>query len=249
MNVSSASAMSGVLIEGRIQREKAADERAATRLRDAKSALATLKQRTSNASDQKKAAAKQRVDQIKARLQMLKMSSPVDPKILAQLARELKAAVRSYASAGGSPADLGAMPTQGVPASSDAATADTGVNVDESATAVTAAGQPGLLDAKSEATLKTPELNPYLRLAREVEDRFADASRHAAANQADRDFLTDVRRLANQIKSLAKPVASQKTDPTERHASDEAEQAAGDTLKALSDAGQNLNIDSLSMTV
>jgi multidrug resistance efflux pump len=76
MNVSSANVVASVLSEGRIERQKAADERASGRLRDAQSAVAALKKMNASASDQKKAAAKQRVDQLKARLEMLKMSSP-----------------------------------------------------------------------------------------------------------------------------------------------------------------------------
>uniref|UniRef100_UPI0039C71431 hypothetical protein n=1 Tax=Nostoc sp. PCC 9305 TaxID=296636 RepID=UPI0039C71431 len=64
MNVSSAASMVNVLAEGRAQREKAAQDRAETKLRDAQSAVATLKQMnsasSSQASEQRKAAAKQK---------------------------------------------------------------------------------------------------------------------------------------------------------------------------------------------
>ena len=97
MNVSSATSMTSVLAEGRVQREKQAQERAEARLRDARSAVETLKQRNTAAAkdgqEQRKAAAKQKIEQIMARIRMLQMSGSADPKLLAQLAKELKSAV------------------------------------------------------------------------------------------------------------------------------------------------------------
>lgn len=246
MNVSSASAMVNVLNEGRVQREKAADERSAARLRDARSAVATLKQMNTNASDQKKAAAKQRVNQLKARLQMLKMSSPVDPKVLAQLARELKSAVSSYAGAGGSAGDLGvtATPAASTP-SADAGAAQVEAGADAAAAQAVAteqAGEPKQDEAGS------PD-NPYQRMAQDAEVKLAEASRRGAASQADRDFLTDVRGLGNQIKAMAKQAFASKADPVERRDAETAEKAAADALKAVDDASKDLNVGGISLTV
>lgn len=246
MNVSSASAMVNVLNEGRVQREKAADERSAARLRDAKSAVATLKQINTHAADQKKAAAKQRVDQLKARLQMLKMSSPVDPKVLAQLARELKSAVSSYAGAGGSAGDLGVTATAaGSTPSADAVAAQVESGDDAAAAQAVAtehAGEPKQDEAGS------PD-NPYQRMAQDAEVKLADASRRGVASQADRDFLTDVRGLANQIKALAKQAAASHADPVDRRDAEAAEKAAADALKSVDDASKDLNVGGISLTV
>ena len=242
MNVVSANVMPSVLTQGRAEREKAADERSAARLRDAQAAVATLKQRNTAASDQKKASAKQRVDQIKSRLQMLRMSSPVDPKVLAQLARELKSAVGSYASAGGSVRDLGATTAPAATAPTDAATGDqAAVEVEVEAPQA----EPAPQDAPAEAS----DGNPYQRVAQEAETRFADASRRNAATQADREFLSDVRNLANQIKAMAKQAAAQKADATHGRDGEAAEKAAAEALKAIDDAGQALNMGGVSLTV
>lgn len=241
MNVSSASAMVNVLNEGRAEREKAADERSAARLRDAQSAVATLKQMNTAASDQKKAAAKQRVDQLKAQLQMLRMSSPVDPKVLAHLARELKSAVGSYAGAGGSVRDLGSTAPPAA-SSTDVATGDkAGVAVEAEA--------PQAEQTPQDTPAELSELNPYQRMAQEAEARFADASRSGGATQADREFLSDVRSLANQIKAMAKQAASQKADPAGNRDAEAAEQAAVEALKAVDDAGKDLNVGGISLTV
>ncbi|MFA4937888.1 hypothetical protein [Brevundimonas sp.] len=271
MNVSSASAMGNVLNEGRVQREKAADERSAARLRDAKSAVATLKQMNTDASDQKKAAAKQRVDQLKARLQMLRMSSPVDPKVLAQLARELKSAVSSYAGAGGSAGDLGVTATAAASADPSAASVSASVEGEASAnsqavqtvsTADSAKSGEGEREAPAGEPAGSPEANPYQRMAQDADARFADASRRGAAIQADREFLTDVRSLVNQIKAMAKQAAAQKPDGAETRDADDAEKAAADdggrlvktndradALKAVDDAGKDLNVGGISLTV
>ncbi|WP_292230642.1 hypothetical protein [Brevundimonas sp.] len=271
MNVSSASSMVNLLAEGRAQREKAAQERAETKLRDAQSAVATLKQlnsaASSQASEQRKAAAKQRVDQLKARLQMLKMSGSVDPKVLAQLARELKAAVKSYAGEGGSAAGLGgasvsasAAPTDGASAQAPGADGEVSADPDAAQSAEHNAAQADVAasgddragkDGKEAAANPADprgETNPYRRMAQEAEVKFAEAARRGAATQADRDFLTEARSLANQIKSLAKSAAS-KTDPARQRDGAEAEKAAVEALKQVEDAGKDLGASGVSITI
>jgi hypothetical protein len=139
MNVSVATSMTTVLAESRAQREKQVQERAEAKLHAARSAMETLKKSASAAADdakaQRKAAAKQKVEQLKARIRMLQMSGSADPKLLAQLARELKAAVKMYGGdAGGG---VGPAPVQGEatsnPAGSDAS-AEVAVNEDAPST-------------------------------------------------------------------------------------------------------------------
>jgi hypothetical protein len=250
MNVSSANVMANVLSEGRIERQKAADERASGRLRDAQSAVAALKKMNASASDQKKAAAKQRVDQLKARLEMLKMTSPLDPKALAPLARELESAVSSYADAGGASGDLGVTAMQAVAA----APTDFQVSVNAEGGADThiqtapkgptsngAYTDEDEKDSLSDGKTEPVETNPYQRVAREAQGRFAEASRRGAAAQADRAFLTDVRGLASQIKASAKHAATQNGGLHERRHADEADEAA-EAIKAINDAAKALNV-------
>jgi len=88
-----------------------AEEIAARKLQEAKSAVATLATIKTKTSDDERARAAQKVKELKARLQALKMIYASDPKKLAkaaaQIARELAAAVKSYTSAGGSTIELG----------------------------------------------------------------------------------------------------------------------------------------------
>lgn len=266
MNVSSATSMVNVLAEGRAQREKAAQDRAETKLRDAQSAVATLKQMnsasSSQASEQRKAAAKQKVDQIKARLRMLQMSGSVDPKVLAQLARELKSAVKGYTGAGGSVGDLGATsaPASATASSPDAAPAQaaSGAGAEAGANgqnAQTTSVEPdektddGDKEAAANPTDPRGETNPYKRMAQEAEVRFAEAARYGEAAKADREFLSDVRNLANRIKSLAKSAASAKADPAKQRDGVEAEKAAAEALKQVEDAAKDLGAPGISLTV
>ena len=93
----------------------AARLRQEAKVKDARAALETLKQRKTSADEDQKAAAKQKIEQLKARIRMMRMTMPADPKAAArmasQLARELGAAVKAYAAAGGSTAGMGGAST------------------------------------------------------------------------------------------------------------------------------------------
>ncbi len=98
---------------------------------DSKRVLSQLQSSHSNINEQRKAAAQQKVDQLKARIQMLRMMAAVNPeaaaKMAKQLARELASAAKEYAAAsgGGSAGGVGGVSVpsiSSVPAASDAAT-------------------------------------------------------------------------------------------------------------------------------
>ncbi|MDQ1155356.1 hypothetical protein [Brevundimonas sp. SORGH_AS_0993] len=250
------------LAEGRAERQAAENDRATTRLREAQSALATLKQRTSAASDARKAAAKQKVDQIRARLQMLKMTSPVDPKAVAQLARELKAAVSAYAGTGGAPQDLAdgtkaaAQTTQAEAQAGDSTVAASQQTPNDQSGQTTTAGDAETdaktgsePDAEAEADkadkTAATETNPYRRMAQEAEARTAETASRNAAAQADRDFLSEARRLADALKALARRPATARSDADDRAA----KQAVAETQKAVEDASRTLGGGLLTLTV
>jgi hypothetical protein len=211
MNLSSATSMTSVLAEGRVQREKQAQERAEARLRDARSAVETLKQRNTaaakDAQEQRKAAAKQKIEQIKARIRMLQMSGSADPKLLAQLAKELKSAVKMYGGSGGASVEIGGADAGSSAASNaaPAAAADPSAGATETApTETPIAAEPPAPPANEDAAApkgegegeKNPETtksedNPYRRMAAEAQARVAEQSRRGAAQQEDRDFLSD----------------------------------------------------------
>lgn len=187
-------------------REQRASLAAEARLRDSKAAVETLKGRTSQASEERKAEARQKIEQLKARLQMLRSMASMDPegtaRLAAQLARELGAAVKAYAAAGGTGGGGGI--TAAVPAASGAegATAEAG----DAATAVTVEQAPsaenGQTAAKAEDGAKPA--NPYQQAIDEQKAQAAESSRRSGEQRADREFMADVRRLAAELKNLVR---------------------------------------------
>ena len=187
-------------------REQRASAAAEARLRDSKAAVETLKGRTSQASEERKAEARQKIEQLKARLQMLRSMASMDPegtaRLAAQLARELGAAVKAYAAAGGT----GGGGTTGVavpaPSGADAATTEKGE-------AVVATAEPAPTDPTADkAAGKTEDAgksaNPYQSVLDEQQAQAADLSRRGGEQRADREFMADVRRMAAELKALVR---------------------------------------------
>lgn len=185
----------------REQRQQASAE---TRLNDARAAVESLKARSSNAAEEKKAVAKKNIEQIKARLQMLQMAMIGDPRgaarVAAQLARELGAAVKAYAAAGGSTAGLGAA--SGAPAT-DAGWASGDATSNEALVEAAAVAQPALDQGDGAARSS----NPYQEAMDATQSRMAEQARRGGERQADSDLLGEVKRLAAQIKAMAQRAA------------------------------------------
>ena len=192
----------------REQRQKALAD---AKLNDARAAVETLKQRTSNASEEKKATAKKKIEEIKARLQMLQMAMIGDPKgaarMAAALARELGAAVKAYAAAGGSTAGLGvasgapatgALEAGGAEATSEAASGEVAA---ETSSPEAPAGAPA---EEAEAAKAS---NPYQQAIDASQARINEQARRSGERQADRDTMDEVKRLAAQIKAMAQRAA------------------------------------------
>lgn len=95
-----------------------------------KQALTTLKQHTESRKDEAKALAKKRVDQLKERLKMLEQMPSLDPakkaRLIAQLTKELKSAVKAYGAAGGASAEIGTGATSPTPQASETPATTTG---------------------------------------------------------------------------------------------------------------------------
>jgi hypothetical protein len=187
-------------------REQRAAAAAEARLRDSKAAVGTLKGRTSQASEERKAEARQKIEQLKARLQMLRSMASMDPegtaRLAAQLARELGAAVKAYAAAGGTGG--GGAATAVVPAASGAegATAEVG----EAAVTVSTEQAPstGTGQTSEKAQDGAKSANPYQQAIDEQKAQAADSSRRSGEQRADREFMADVRRLAAELKNLVR---------------------------------------------
>ena len=200
-------------------REERLAAAAEAKARDAKAAVETLKQRRSDVSEERKAIARQKIEQLKARLQALRAMASVDPqgtaRLAAKLARELGAAVKAYAAAGGMVA--GASPAVTVPTSGSAAAgAEAGIGTEagagDAAPAVTgeASTQDSATTDQTKADGETgrdeagKQANPYQQAIEEQKAQAQEMARRSAEKQADTDFMAEVRKLAAELKALVR---------------------------------------------
>jgi len=142
----------------------------------------------SEGSSAAKAAARQRLEQLKNRLRMLQMFPPTgkgEARLVAQLARELAQAVRAYAAASGG----GSAASISVSVSTEAAS-DKTEQADaqqEEAAAAEAAGDAAQADAQNRASTTTSE--PI-------------KSSGSGPNREDSEFLSEAKKIARQLKAL-----------------------------------------------
>ena len=206
-------------------------------LDDSQSVLAQMEAMKKSLQDAPKADAAQRIARIKEEIRMLQMMGG-DPKTVArrvaQLARELGQAARTYAAAGGSGTQTGA--SAGGTENATAATGGTGANGAESQTAGEA------------------KLGDY-RQAQLDELRAGGEERAARAREADgdRNFRDEVRALAAKLRELARKAARELKEQGEndnpdlaaaKRGLDEAEKAAaqiGSQAAAIA-AGASLSV-------
>lgn len=235
--------------EARFEAASAREERrqalADARLSDARAAVESLKQRSSSASEEKKAAAKKKIEEIKARLQMLQMAMIGDPKgaarMAAALARELGAAVKAYAAAGGSTAGLGAA--SGAPATGASGTGGAEAAPEAASGEVAAAASPPEASAEeAEEAEAAKASNPYQQAIDAAQARINEQARRSGERQADRDTMDEVKRLAARIKAMAQRAKdTPEGDEAERAVAgmDREVQAA---VRAMPDVGVALTI-------
>lgn len=229
MNIGPASLMS--LLTARAPADSAREDRmsaaAEARLRDAKAAVETMKQRRSQASEERKAIARQKVEQLKARLQALRAMASVDPKgtarMAAQLARELGAAVKAYAAAGGTTTGMetGAAPAADAGAPAPGAEAEVGgaqATPGEAGTEAVAATDPAQADGEVDGEARGDKdeggapANPYQQAIDEQKAQANETARRSAEKQADTDFMAEVRKLASELKALVRQAVEKKPD-------------------------------------
>lgn len=252
-------------------RDDALARRDKAKLEEARNALQALKQRPSQAAEERKAMARKKIDQLKARIRMLQMSAAMDPKgvakLAAQLARELGAAVKAYASAGGSTAELGATHAAAIP-SGDAAGAEKGAEgaanaAVSGAEAAEASGAEAKLadngsdqqetanagdqdaegQAQGQGSGQSQAADPYRKLIDEVNARGAEMARRGSESEADREFMTQVKGMANALKAALRQARNRAEDgdgasPTDARDGD---RAMADLEKEIAGADKALN--------
>lgn len=215
-------------------------------------ALSTARSSKTNIKEQAKAAAREKITRIKEQIKNLRMlAAGADPKSIAQqaarLAKELAAAVKDYASAGGTDVitSSAVMPTNNAPAT-DSVQAD--VNPDAvtddpeafSDLDLTFAGSKdeavlideGVVDDSGQLQEKDLNDNPFATDKTE-QDRQNFAL--PAGNQEDREFATEVKKMIDELKTLLRMQRARLKD-TDKDAQDDIK----DGEKALEDATKSV---------
>jgi hypothetical protein len=198
------------VIEGVRRDDTTAAEVLERKLAEAKQAVEQLSVMRKGMAQSRKADAAEKVKRIKAEIQALRMAGG-DPKMIArriaQLARELAAAVHEYAAGSGAraSADSGAQ-------SPAAITAGALANISSSATAGAASNEGASNSNNTQengdyATAK-PERPPAeeakAKFKEDLERRLGEINETAVEAREDQAFAQEVRSLAAQLKALAK---------------------------------------------
>ncbi|MFC5344886.1 hypothetical protein ACETK8_02645 [Brevundimonas staleyi] len=167
------------------------------RLRAAKTALQTYDRQRTEAAEERKAIARKKAEDLKARIQMMKLSMPSDPeaaaRVIAALARELGAAVKAYGGpSGGLEAGLAATaaPTTGETLAMEAAAVAPAPTTDT--------GEPTTGEAEAGPT------DPYRQAAQAQQTRAAEQARRSESAKADSEFATLVKGLMAELKAMAR---------------------------------------------
>lgn len=216
--------------------DDARKQRDADKARNAQQALETLKRSKSNVKDDMKARAREKLEALKARLQRMRMMGAT-PRQIAQLARELGAAVKAYAAAGGSSNDVGMTQTPTAANANQAPTPAPGTPEDA---AKDAAAQPQASgEAKPGEGEAKPE-NPYDKAIKANAEDLARKARAAGESDEDRKFIEAAKRLAKQLKEAAAEAARKARQSGDTGDVDEAKKAAEDADKAVADAERDM---------
>lgn len=186
--------------------------------KDAQQAIEGMSNATQDIGQSRKAAAAEMVRRIKEQLRiMMSMMAGMDPKArarqIAQMARELAAAVREYAAASGGSAqesvsvtaDSGASRNDNA-ASSDSAGSASGVSASETAPSTGTAPEANAESAATAAAPATEATGTPQQPGVAIRDKLAEYSQNAASPDAtaDQEFIAEVKKLAAQLKALAK---------------------------------------------
>ncbi|WP_333571162.1 hypothetical protein [Sphingomonas sp.] len=212
-----------------------AEEIAARKLQEAKSAVATLATIKTKTSDDERARAAQKVKELKARLQALKMIYASDPKKLAraaaQIARELAAAVKSYTSAGGSTIELGGAEAGDASAGGAAPGGEAKAEGAGTGEATPAAEGIGKDKTAAEGEATKPEATAPEATKQADQKRAADAARA----KADDEFKNEARALARELKAALRRKDHKHRDDDPRDGGDKqsAEQALASVEQAV----------------
>ena len=251
-------------LESIAQNDPARADALKKQLDDARQAGAQIGNAKQDVNESRKAAAAERVKQIKAQIQALKMMGG-DPKSIArqvaQLARELSAAASEYASAGGGaqqasqPAVNGTTAIAGGNAAASEAADSGGASATADVPSATVREQQAAAEKKTDqpedaavsAAVSGTALAEGSRQYQEnqkqqfkdaVQKNIAELRQKSSAAEADREFAQEVRALAAQLKALAKQQEQRLRQARDQSASGDLSQANQVLAEAESSASK-----------
>lgn len=220
----SAASLSPAVASSADAQTRASDEK----LQDARSALATLRQVRAGMGRGGKDAAIQRLAELKARLKSLMLLGG-DPKTRAReaaaIAREIAAAARDYATGGGSPSDVAAA--SGAPAPQGdivQGQAPPSAQADKAPASDAPAVTNGQAPTQAAATGTSP-------------------AQDSGPNDADRQFIEEARRLAQQAKAIIDRAGHSDRRAKGPALSHEDAGAGVQALQAIDRAARDLGLD------
>lgn len=238
---------SALKTDAQIAETKSADEEKAQRkIKSAKDVLARLIEAQKEQREEAKAAARKKVEQLKQRLQMLQQMFSGDPeklaKAIAQVAKELKAAVKAYGGTDGGSASLtgtantadttvqtGVTKAAGEAVTLETGAAETGANPDEVPAEETPHAQTGSQNLTAEQ--------------RQAQEKQAEAREDSDFAKEARDLMRKIKALLEQAKADAKLDATQSEaeNPQTTEAISEADKALKSLDSELSDLETSSN--------
>lgn len=208
------------------------------RVKTALAALESLTRPASDAAEERKAAAAKKVEALKARIKMLRMSGG-DPgataKAVAALARELGAAVKAYAAAGGSAVSLGVQ-TATSPTAEASGTERQGAAPAEVEVVPTEAST----ETGEEEEATASPTDPYRQTIERMQQDAADRARRNSSREADTKFAAEVKGLAAELKAIlreAQNKARREDDPVSTTDEQAADKALSQVADAVADIG------------
>lgn len=221
--------------------------------------LTQIQSSKTDANEQRRAAAAQKIQKLKAQIEALQMTGINDPKgtarKAAKLARELAEATREYVNAGGEPGISGNVSTN-APLSNNPPSESAQATDNTSAPTVTESQSISLSKSISENDIITVALGKTsseealkdstgsghytTQIRNNIKDRIEQASNLTQSAEEDQAFASEVRRLVSVLKNIIK-TAKNKLDRDEGNADNkdvtDAEKALAETEKLL-DGGE-----------
>jgi len=176
--------------------------------RQAQELLQRLKSSKKDINEQRKAAAREKVERLKAQIQVLLMMSSGDPEAVARqaahLARELSAAAKQYASAGGSVGLVGDvlsnLPTTGAVTATPAPSAEP-VHSGAETKAISVTGTNGRDADAQTLSSRDEQKDAFLKIGSDLKSKAAEQN---AAHEEDQTFIQTVRNLVNALRTIIK---------------------------------------------